>query len=85
MTPAPAALAATAPQELVAAIDDQSATLAAAALMKSALDDPGKTPEVAKVADNKQEWEICDTVGKRRRRWSTALLGTVECHIGAQI
>ena len=31
--------------------------------MKSALDDPGRPPQVA-VADNKQEWEICDIVGK---------------------
>jgi hypothetical protein len=60
---APAAPATTAPQESVAAIDGQSPTLAATALMKSALDDPGRLPEVA-VADNKQEWEICDIVGK---------------------
>jgi hypothetical protein len=32
--------------------------------MKSALDDFGRTPQVAEVADNKQEWEICDIVGK---------------------
>jgi hypothetical protein len=31
--------------------------------MKTALDDPGRPPQVA-VADNKQEWEICDIVGK---------------------
>jgi hypothetical protein len=61
ITPAPAAPAT---QESVAAIDGQSATLAAAALMKSALDGLGRTPQVAEVADNKQEWEICDIVGK---------------------
>ena len=32
--------------------------------MKSALDDPRRTPQVAEVADNKQEWEICDIGGK---------------------
>ena len=57
VTPAPAALPAPAPQESVAAIDSQSATLA------PTLDDPGQPPQVA-VADNKQEWEICDIVGK---------------------
>jgi len=31
--------------------------------MKSTLDDPEQPPQVA-VADNKQEWEICDIVGK---------------------
>ena len=31
--------------------------------MKSTLDDPERPPQVA-VADNKQEWEICDIVGK---------------------
>src|SRR5436190_21490605 len=31
--------------------------------MKSALDDPAIPPQVAEVA-NKQEWEICDIVGK---------------------
>jgi hypothetical protein len=51
-------------QELVAAMDDQSATFTAAAWMKSALDDPGKSPQVVEVADDKQEWEICDIVGK---------------------
>jgi hypothetical protein len=66
MTPAlaaPAAPPAAAPQESVATIDSQSATLAPTALMKSALDDPRRPPQVA-VADNKQEWEICDIVGK---------------------
>jgi hypothetical protein len=63
VTPAPAALPAPAPQESVAAIDSQSATLAPTALMKSALDNPGRPPQAA-VADNKQEWEICDIVGK---------------------
>jgi hypothetical protein len=31
--------------------------------MKSTLDDPERSPQVA-VADDKQEWEICDIVGK---------------------
>lgn len=44
MTPAPAAPAAPAPQESIAAIDGQSATLAMATLMKSALNGPGRTP-----------------------------------------
>jgi len=39
------------------------ATLTATALMKSALDDPAIPPQVAEMA-NKQEWEICDIVGK---------------------
>jgi hypothetical protein len=54
MTPAPTA---TAPYESVAAINSQSATLA------STLDNP-KQPLQVVVADNKQEWEICDIVGK---------------------
>jgi hypothetical protein len=41
ITPTPAAPA---PQELVVAINGKSATLAAAALMKSALDGLGRTP-----------------------------------------
>ena len=32
--------------------------------MKSALDDPEIPPQVAEVANDKQEWEICDVVGK---------------------
>jgi hypothetical protein len=51
---APAATAATAPQESVAAIDSQSATLTPTALVKSALDDPGRPLQVA-VADSRQE------------------------------
>jgi hypothetical protein len=57
------ATAAMVSQESVAAIDGQSATLAPAALMKSALDDPAIPPQVA-AADTKQEWEICDIFGK---------------------
>jgi hypothetical protein len=66
MTPAPAAPAvpaATAPRELVAAMDGQSATLAATALMKSALGDPG-IPQQVEVANDKQEWEICGIIDK---------------------
>jgi hypothetical protein len=59
--PAPAA---TVPQELVAAIDGQSATLAATALMKSALGGPGIPQQVAEVANDKQEWEICVIIDK---------------------
>jgi hypothetical protein len=57
-------IAAMVSQESVAAIDGQSATLAATALMKSALDDPAIPPQMAEVANDKQEWEICDIVGK---------------------
>jgi hypothetical protein len=60
---APTAPTATAPKESVAAIDSQAATLAPTALVKSALDEPGRPLQVA-VADSKQEWEICDIVGK---------------------
>jgi len=55
MTPALEAGAVTAPQESVAAIDSQSATLAATKLMKSALDDPRIPQQVAEVANDKQE------------------------------
>ena len=51
-------------QESVAVIDGQSAILAATALMKSALDDPAIPPQLAEVANDKQEWGICDIVGK---------------------
>jgi hypothetical protein len=54
MISAPAALAATAPQELVAAIDSQSTALAATALVKSALSKPRRPLQVA-MADSKQE------------------------------
>jgi len=63
MTPTPAAPAGTAAQELLAALDGQSSILAATSLMKSTLDDPERPPQVA-VANDKQEWEICDIVGK---------------------
>ena len=67
MTPTPAALAAladTATQELLVAMDSQSTIPTATAFMKFALDDPEMPLQVAEVADNKQEWEICDIVGK---------------------
>jgi len=57
--PAAPAPAATAPQEPVAAMNSQSVTLPQTALMKSALDDLGRPPQVV-VTDSKQEWEICD-------------------------
>jgi hypothetical protein len=60
----PAASATTAPQESVTAIDGQSTTLAATALMKSALGDPGIPQQVAEVANDKQEWEICGIIDK---------------------
>jgi hypothetical protein len=63
MTPTLAAPAATAAQELLAALDGQPDILAATSLMESTLDDPERHPQVA-VADDKQEWEICDIVGK---------------------
>jgi len=40
---------------LVTAIDSQSATLVATALMKSTLDDPGIPQQVVEVANDKQE------------------------------
>ena len=55
--------AAPAPQELVAAMDGQFTTLAATALMKYALDDPG-IPQQVEVANDKQEWEICGIIDK---------------------
>jgi hypothetical protein len=64
MTPAPAAPAATTPQESGAAIDGQSATLAATALMKPALDEPAIPQQVAEVANDKEEWEICGIIDK---------------------
>lgn len=63
-TPAPAVPAASAPPKLVAAVDGQFATLAATSLIGSVLDGSGMPPQLAEVADNKQEWEICDIVGK---------------------
>jgi hypothetical protein len=63
MTPTLAAPAATAAQELLAALDGQPDIPAATSLMESTLDDPERPPQVA-VADDKQEWEICDIVGK---------------------
>jgi hypothetical protein len=65
MTPAlaaPTALVAPAPQELVAAIDVQSATLPATALVESASNDHKTPPQVAEVADDNQEWEICGII-----------------------
>ena len=63
MTSTSAAPAATAAQELPTTLDSQSGILTATSLMKSTLDDPERPPQVA-VADDKQEWEICDIVGK---------------------
>jgi hypothetical protein len=62
MTTAPTVQAATAPKESVTAINGQSATLSATALMKSALDDPGIPQQVVEVANDKQEWEICGII-----------------------
>jgi hypothetical protein len=86
ITPAPAALAAIVPQELVAAIDGQSATLATAALMKSALGDPGIPQQVVEVANDKQEWEIygiidnedVDSVPHYWVQWSPTLVSESE-------
>jgi hypothetical protein len=49
--------------ELLAALDGQSGILATTSLMKSTLNDPEQPLQMA-VADNKQEWEICDIVSK---------------------
>ena len=61
MKPAPPA---TAPQESVAAIDSQSATLVRSNSMISKSNDPEMPQHVAEVAGGKQEWEISDIVGK---------------------
>jgi hypothetical protein len=58
ITPAPAA---TAPQESVAAIDGQSARSAS---MICESNDLSRHQQVAEVADGKQEWEICNIIGK---------------------
>jgi hypothetical protein len=58
MTPAAAA---TAPQELVTAIDDQPATLTRSASMMFISNDPGKPQQAV---DNKHKWEIRDVIGK---------------------
>jgi hypothetical protein len=49
-------------QDLLAALDGQPDILAATSLIESTLDDPERPLQVA-VADDKQEWEICDIVG----------------------
>jgi hypothetical protein len=58
-TPAPPA---TAPQ-VIAAIDDQSATLVRRALIPES-NNPETPQPVAEAEDDKQEWEISDIVGK---------------------
>jgi hypothetical protein len=51
-------------QESVIAIDGQSATLARSPSTVSASDDPRRPQQVVEVANDKQEWEICDIIGK---------------------
>lgn len=63
MTPTPAAPAATVAQESLAALDGPSGIPAATSLMKSNMDDRERLAQVA-AADIKQEWEICDILGK---------------------
>jgi hypothetical protein len=54
--------------------------------MKSALDNPGRPLQAVKVADDKQEWEICDIIGKEDIngvphywvQWSVTLLPKFE-------
>jgi hypothetical protein len=58
------ALLATAPQESVAVTGSQSAALSTNALMISELNDPRMPQQMAEVTDGKQEWEICDIIGK---------------------
>jgi hypothetical protein len=58
------ALAATAPQESVAAIDGQSATLATNTSMISEPNDPKRLQQVTEVTDGEQEWDIRDIIGK---------------------
>jgi len=45
-------------------MDGHCATLAKSPSIIPALDDPGRPQDVAEVADDKQEWVICDIVGK---------------------
>jgi hypothetical protein len=55
---------ATAPQESVVAIDGQITALAKSTSMIFESDDPGMPQQVVEVPNDKQEWEICDIIGK---------------------
>jgi hypothetical protein len=61
MTPAPAA---TVPQESAVAIYRQFAALAKSASTISESDDREMSEQAVEVANDKQEWEICDIIGK---------------------
>ena len=45
-------------------LDDQSATLAGSPSTIPAPDDPEMPEQAVEVANDKQEWEICDIIGK---------------------
>jgi hypothetical protein len=45
-------------------MDGQSATLARNASMISTLDESGRSQQVVEVSYDKEEWEICDIIGK---------------------
>ena len=51
-------------QESVIAIDGQSATLARNPSTIPALDDPEMPEQAVEMVNDKQEWEICDIIGK---------------------
>ena len=50
-------------QESVMAMDGQSATLGSPSAIP-ALDNPEMPKQAVEVANDKQEWEICDIIGK---------------------
>jgi hypothetical protein len=58
------ATAAVISQELVIAIDGQSATLARNPSTIPAPDEPEMPEQAVEVVNDKQEWEICDIIGK---------------------
>jgi hypothetical protein len=51
-------------QELIIATDGQSAALAKSPSTIPALDDPRRPQQTVEVANDKQEWDICDILGK---------------------
>jgi hypothetical protein len=71
------------------AMDGQSAPLAGSTPTMPALDDPEMPEQAVEVANDKQEWVICDITGKEDVdgvphywvQWSA----TMECHVGAEM
>lgn len=82
------ATAATVFQESVIGIDGQSATLVRSPSAIPAPDDPEMLEQAVEVATDKQEWEICDIIGKEDVdgephywvQWSATLVP--KCEIG---